>query len=116
MSFQWDRNGRLVVATLEDHLKQCLRAAILTGRGERTLRPELGSDIRELLFRPLDSRLSTELAGLVRDAIARAESRVDVLDVTLQAAETDRTRLQAELKYRVKATQKSAAMKVAIAP
>lgn len=115
--FRWDpATGRLVTTTLEEHLRQCLRAALLTHRGERPLRPELGSEIRDRLFRPLDSRLATELASLVRDAIDRAESRVEILEVGLRSDGDDRTRLQAELKYRVKATQQASAVKVAIAP
>lgn len=103
---------RLRSASLEDHLKYCLRAAILTHVGERELAPELGSEVRELLFRPLVPGLRVELEGSLRKAIAAGEPRVEVESVDIGRDPSDAARVLVNLAYRVLETRKRDQVKV----
>ena len=102
----------LRTASLEDHLKYCLRAAILTHAGERRLRPELGSRVRDLLFRPLLPALRLDLEAAVRQAIAATEPRVEVESVQIAGDPADAARAVVSLAYRIRETRKRDQMRV----
>lgn len=101
-------------ASLEEHIRSCVRGAILTRRGERGLRPELGSDIASFLFRPLDASLRLEIEGALRQAIERSEPRVAVDTVAVATDEVDATRIKIRLKYRIRESNKVDKMEVAL--
>ncbi len=111
-----DFTSTLCRCSLEEHVKYCLRAAILTTRGERPLYPTVGSRLRDLLFRPLTMSTKSEIRDQVRAAIESAEPRVNQLDVDVTASATDRSQLQIFLKYQIRETQKQDQLRLALAP
>ncbi len=92
--------------SVEDHIKYSLRAAILTQKGERALRPHLGSDIRQFLFRPLTPGLRVELQTQIRRTLAESEPRVEVEDVEVRSDAEDAARALVSVSYQLKKTRK----------
>jgi phage baseplate assembly protein W len=105
---------QMVRSSTEEHIKYTLRAAILTQRGERSLQPQLGSRIREFLFRPLLSALKIEIKNEISETILKAEPRVELLDVDLTSDKLDRSKFIVHLKYRIPSLQKVDQMRMAI--
>ena len=69
-----------------DELAQCLRVVIMTPKGSVPHDPEFGSDI----FRYLDRPLAAARGAIVRevlDAVAYGEPRVQIVSVTVAAAQ-----------------------------
>lgn len=64
-----------------DHLRQSIIDILTTYPGERIMRPEYGSRIRDLIDRPVNARWLADLYFEVAYAIARWEPRVRVLRV-----------------------------------
>ena len=62
-------------------ITQSITALLLTGKGERLFQPELGSDLRSILFQPLDYGAAALIRGKIRDCISRYEPRVFVTEV-----------------------------------
>lgn len=100
--------------SLEEHIKACLRGCILTHKGERPLRPDLGSEIRDRVFRAPVSSIRNEIKGSLEKVISESEPRVDLLSVELGSDKTTPGRLLVELKYRVKETSKLDGMTIAL--
>lgn len=64
-----------------DHLRQSVLDILTTYPGERIMRPEYGSRVRDLIDRPVNAQWLADLYFEVAHAIQRWEPRVRVLKV-----------------------------------
>ena len=64
-----------------DHLRQSIIDILTTYPGERIMRPEYGSRLRDLIDRPVNAQWLADLYFNVAQAITRWEPRVRVLRV-----------------------------------
>lgn len=64
-----------------DHLRQSIIDILTTYPGERIMRPEYGSRVRDLIDRPVNAQWLADLYFEVAHAIIRWEPRVRVLRV-----------------------------------
>lgn len=71
----------VVRATNEESVKKALRNLLLTNRGERLYQPNIGTDIRNLLFENMSPIVADLLKGKIHEAITTYESRVNILDI-----------------------------------
>lgn len=67
-----------------DHLRQSIVDILTTYPGERIMRPEYGSRLRDLIDRPVNAQWLADLYFNVAQAIARWEPRVRVLRVAAE--------------------------------
>jgi phage baseplate assembly protein W len=104
--FRIGDDGRTaLVRGLEQHVKEEVTQLILTGLGERLFQPELGTNVRRLVFENIDE----VTAGLTKSTIAQAMSRwlghrveVEELMVTPTGSQ-----LTVDLRYRIAGTEDS---------
>ena len=81
--------NQLAKVTNERSINQSLKNIILTDLGERLFQPNLGSNVRTLLF---ESNLESNLTAIefyISNAIALSEPRVNLLEVNLQIGNND---------------------------
>ena len=57
---------------------QAITGLLLTKKGERPFQPELGCDVQNMLFEPLDYASAGTIKQEIREAINRYERRVSV--------------------------------------
>ncbi len=57
---------------------QAIQALLLTRKGERPFQPELGCDVQNMLFEPLDYASAGTIKQEIRETINRYEPRVTV--------------------------------------
>jgi len=62
-------------------ITQSIAALLQTNTGERLFQPELGSDLRSILFQPLDYGAAAIIKSKISDTINRYEPRVTLKDV-----------------------------------
>jgi len=99
-----DASGSLGYAADEPKVQQAILIILGTAQGERVMRPEFGSRLRELVFAPLNSSTKSLVAGTITDALVKWEPRIDVLSVTAQEQSSDDGTLVVNIQYRVRAT------------
>lgn len=98
--FRVGEDGRTAApADLEQHVKEELVQLVLTGFGERLFQPELGTNVRRLVFENLDE----VTAGMTKSTISQAVSRwlghrVEMDDLVV---EVEGSTLSVDLRYRV---------------
>jgi len=63
---------------------QSITALLMTNKGERPFKPDLGSGIRESLFEPLDYATGGLIRGQVIDCINRYEPRISLDNVIVE--------------------------------
>jgi uncharacterized protein len=103
-----DDAGRLGYAHGAESIEHCLRALLLTGLGERVMRPDLGTRAPELVFAPGSVQNLHDLEDSIRAAVQRFEPRVELDDVRAETVPDDETRVTVSVTYRVRRTNTKA--------
>lgn len=88
-------------------IRQAILLLLSTRPGERVMRPHYGCNLHRLIFWPNDSTTAGLAIHYVRRAIERWEPRVEILELDAGRSPSDPSRLDIDLHYRVRATQKS---------
>jgi phage baseplate assembly protein W len=83
-----------------DAVKQSLRNLMLTDRGERLFQPNLGGNIRAMLFENITAQTFLTMQEHIKDVIAAHEPRADVIDVYI-AQTSQEHEVQVTIVFRV---------------
>jgi phage baseplate assembly protein W len=97
-------SGGIALVRRERELEEAMRIILLTYPGERPMRPEFGSRVRDFVFRSVDEEMTTSLAYEVRTALQRWEPRVDVVKVTALPSPDQQELVFIDVQYVVKGT------------
>jgi|SRR3954447_11368985 phage baseplate assembly protein W len=99
-----DGKGALNYQHDEAKIQQSILILLGTAQGERVMRPEFGSRLRDLVFAPLSSSTRSLVAKAITDALIKWEPRVDLLSVRSDDQLSDPATLVVNIEYRVRAT------------
>ena len=104
-------HGQAAMVELQEDVKQAIRIILGTQPGERVMRPEFGTPLRELVYEPINVTTCEIVKTRVELSLQRWEPRIDVLSVVVQiggrgsAFERTRSgRLDIEIQYRIRTT------------
>ncbi|MBS0157863.1 MAG: GPW/gp25 family protein [Nitrospira sp.] len=96
--------GDMSTAVYEEDIRQAILLILETNLGERVMRPDFGSGLRELVFEPLNTRTMALVQHRVEQALITWEPRIRVQEVRVQAQGTARNTLLVTISYEVRAT------------
>ena len=96
--------GRFGYLGGEEKIRQSIWIILSTAPGERQMRPEFGCGVHDLVFQPNTAAIRGLVQVRVREALARWEPRIDVLDVRVETDPGRRNELLIAIDYRVRAT------------
>jgi Bacteriophage baseplate protein W len=96
-------NGRMRLVGGDEKIRQSIWLILSTTPGEREMRAEFGCGINEILFDANTARLRGIVEEKVREALARWEPRIDVLEVRAETPPEGRNHLLIRIDYRVRA-------------
>lgn len=97
----------------DDLIRQSIIQLVMTRRGERVMRPELGTGASDYVFENNNEALAAALKMEIKTAIARFEPRALVTDVTI--AQTD-SEVIVNVEYMVIATGESGTLPIPMGP
>ncbi|WP_410574425.1 GPW/gp25 family protein [Amycolatopsis sp. cmx-4-61] len=97
-------SGTVDLASGIQRLEQAMRLILTTYPGERPMRPEFGSYLRDYVFEPATLDNATALAAEVRRALEQWESRVEIDDVAVYPAVGKPSLLYIDISYTVRST------------
>lgn len=72
---------KLAKYTNEEAVKRSIRNIIQTDKGERPFQPEIGCNVRSLLFEPMVETTALRMRDMIEDAISKFEKRARVISV-----------------------------------
>jgi len=81
-------NGDLVKVTGINSVVQSIMSLVQTNHYERPFHPEIGGNVRKLLFEPCDAVTANLLSQEIHDVLANFEPRAQVLDVIVTSNNT----------------------------
>lgn len=102
--FQLDEQGQLQMAHDEESIRQAIWLILSTAPGERLMRPDFGCGLHELVFGVNNQGTTSAIEEEVRNALARWEPRIDVLDVYTAPDAAAANCLLIEINYQVRTT------------
>lgn len=83
MSFATITSGDIAKRVDVNSVKQSLKNLLMTQRGERLFHPEIGSDLYNLLFEPMDALTVDTLKDVILLCIQNFEPRVRVEKIVM---------------------------------
>ncbi|MBB6735600.1 GPW/gp25 family protein [Cohnella zeiphila] len=96
--------GRMLMSEGEDDIAEAIRVILLTSRGERVMRPDFGSGLRDFVFRTMDGTTLTMLQSDLKRAITVWEPRVRDVEVQATVEPSRPGQLQIRIQYVVRST------------
>jgi phage baseplate assembly protein W len=99
-----DARGGIALARRDEEIEQAIRLILATYPGERPMRPEFGSKLRDFVFRSATIDTAAELAHEVQTALLRWEPRIAVQAVDVKVDPEERSRLYIDLVYSINGT------------
>lgn len=106
--------GSLATVEGDASVRQAILLLLITQPGERVMRPQYGSLLHRLIFAPNNATTAGLAIHYVRQALARWEPRVEVLDVDAGADPDAPEQLVITLRYRVRASQEEATLTIPV--
>lgn len=91
-------------AEYEEDIRQSILIILETSPGERVMRPDFGSGLRDMVFEPVSYTTAALLKQRVDQALVEWEPRINVREVTVKIVGAARNRLDIEIAYQVRAT------------
>jgi phage baseplate assembly protein W len=76
--------GDITVLRDAEAVKRSLRNLISMNRFDRPFEPDLGTNLRNLLFEPINPLTEKSIDMQIRGAISRYEPRVSITDLTIE--------------------------------
>ncbi len=99
--------GRVELVEEDAAVRQAILLLLSTAPGERVMRPDYGCSLRHLVFSPNDDTTAGLAIHYVRQALERWEPRIEIIKLDAGRAEGASERLNIELEYRVKVSQRA---------
>ncbi len=109
-----DESGRLRYATDDLSVREVIRNLLLTGPGERLMRPEFGAGLLEFINQPNNETTRTLIANLVRKALEQWETRISVDDVSVLPDPQSLTQVQIMIRYQMRHSPQQLQLNVGI--
>ncbi|HEX4909586.1 MAG TPA: GPW/gp25 family protein [Permianibacter sp.] len=97
-------SGSVAMTADEEDIAASLQILFGTLRGERFLNPKYGLNLRELLFEPMSTTMTTFVKDNIRTNILVYEPRIAVENLALDTSRQYEGRISILLEYRVRAT------------
>lgn len=99
-----ETEGKLVMTSDVEDINNSLMILLSTRPGERVMFPNYGCDLQEMLFKPLDLTLITQMKGIVERAILYHEPRINILSIEINAQDEIEGEILIEINYEVRNT------------
>lgn len=77
--------GDLIVKKDDAAIKQAVVNLLLTSKGERPFKPNLGSNLRKLLFENLDAASAGDVGDDIRETLNEFEPRIAITSLDVDA-------------------------------
>ena len=106
-------NKDLNRVTEVDSVKRSIKSLILTNRYERLLSPQIGGNIRALLFEQMTSLTTSVLEDYITDVIKNYEPRA-ILDKVIADPDIDRNSYEVTIQFRVNSVEEPQALSVVL--
>lgn len=94
-----NKKGGVSMVSDEQNIRESLQILLSTRPGERIMMPEYGCNLNYLAFNTLDFTTINYVKKIIRDAISRFETRIKVLEITINRREDKEEVIDIEISF-----------------
>ncbi|MCC8157033.1 MAG: GPW/gp25 family protein [Oscillospiraceae bacterium] len=98
------RTGKIAMVSEEEDIQEAIGILLCTGRGERVMRPEFGSNTMEYAFSPVSSAVVQGISYDISCQLAAQEPRITDVEVSCQQADPHTGAVIVQVSYTVRNT------------
>ncbi len=109
LSFARTSSNDVALKTDENAIKASLKHLILTINYERPFHPEIGCQVNNLLFEPMDAVLAAIMEQSIYDVVAKFEPRVKLLQVKV-AHNEDQNEVRVSIVFQIRNNERPITM------
>jgi phage baseplate assembly protein W len=99
-----DAAGGLSYVDGDQNVEQSLKILLLTGLGQRMMRPDFGTQAPRMVFAPGSVQYLGLLENSIREAVRDWEPRIDLEEVSAEVNPLDETQVTVQIGYRIRQT------------
>ncbi|HRB72943.1 MULTISPECIES: GPW/gp25 family protein [Flavobacterium] len=96
--------GGVTMTTDVEDINNSLLILLSTRPGERVMFPNYGCDLQEMLFKPLELTLITQMKGIIERAILYHEPRINIISIEIDTTEELEGQVLIHIDYEVRNT------------
>lgn len=96
--------GKVAMSAFEQDIREAIWIILSTAQGERVMRPDFGCGIHDLAFASINTANLALIESNVREALAKYEPRIDILQISLSQEEAENGKLLISIDYQVRQT------------
>ncbi|MBN9284274.1 MULTISPECIES: GPW/gp25 family protein [Flavobacterium] len=96
--------GSVTMTTDVEDINNSLIILLSTRPGERVMFPNYGCDLQEMLFKPLELTLITQMKGIIERAILYHEPRINIISIEIDTTEELEGQVLIHIDYEVRNT------------
>ena len=96
--------GNVTMTTDVEDINNSLIVLLSTRPGERVMFPNYGCDLQEMLFRPLETTLITQMKGIIERAILYHEPRINIMSIEIDTTDELEGQVLIRIDYEVRNT------------
>lgn len=96
--------GNVAMTPDVEDINNSLIILLSTRPGERVMFPNYGCDLQEMLFKPLDLTLTTQMKGIIERAILYHEPRINILSIEIDTTQELEGEVLIHIDYEVRNT------------
>jgi len=96
--------GGVTMTTDVEDINNSLIILLSTRPGERVMFPNYGCDLQEMLFKPLELTLITQMKGIIERAILYHEPRINIISIEIDTTEELEGQVLIHIDYEVRNT------------
>lgn len=98
------RTGKLAMADQEEDIREAIGIILRTGRGERVMRPEFGTNTMDYAFAPVSSSMTSGIAHELRLNLLEQEPRIQDVEVRCDQLDQHSGAVVIHVSYTVRST------------
>lgn len=96
--------GQFHMSYGEDNIKESIKVILMTGKGERVMRPDFGSNLNRFVFESIDYGNLVQIENEVKDALRQWEPRITDVEAEARQKEGSGNMIEIHISYRVRIT------------
>lgn len=98
------KTGKLALVEQEEDIREAIGIILRTGKGERVMRPEFGSNTMDYAFAPVSSSMTNSIAHELRLTLLEQEPRIREVEIRCEEMDQQNGAVIIHVGYTVRST------------
>lgn len=101
---QLQGDDKLALVAYEEDIRQAIQIILSTNPGERVMRPDFGTGLKDFVFEPIATTTLALIENRVQTSLVDWEPRIEVTNIAVTPDSAQPGKLLIEILYRIRAT------------